>query len=267
MSKLITNKTTARIELTDLDVTFIQPGQTIDLEACYDERTVKNSIVLIENIANGKLLFSDGTRDLAPNEAIQIVRGASALFNTTADGKLFVSPTNRPTNTFAYFTGAADDAPGNRIGKGDQFTFEVAPSTTVTKTVEFTELVYFMGANCFFQDAEFGSKCDMTVWAPAGSPIATSGKNGNFNIDTQGIITPASPPWTGGYYILPMAVPVNKFVNNYFIMGSEGEAIWASPDVARLFKGWYMKMTFTNVSTTKTLRAVVNANMYRVHSV
>ena len=266
MSKLITNKTTARIELTDLDVTFIQAGQTIDLESCYDDRTIRNSIILVENIANGKLLFSDGTRDLAPNEAIQIVRGSSALFNTTADGKLYVSPTNRPTNTFAYFTGAADDAVGNRIGKGDQFTFEVAPSSTVTKTIEFTEIVYFMGADCFFKDAEFGSKCDMTVWAPAGAPISTMGKNGNYNIDSAGVLTPA-PSWNGNCFVLPMAVPVNKFVNNYFIMGSEGEAHWASPDVARLFKGWYMKMTFTNISTTKTLRAVVNAHMYRVHSV
>lgn len=266
MSKLITNKTTFRIELTDLDETHIQPGQTIDLETSYDDRAVRTSICLVENLANGNLLFSDGSKDLTANEAIQIVRGGSPLFNTTTDGKIFVSPTNRPANTFAYFTGAADDAAGNRIGKGDQFTFEVAPGGTVTKTIEFTELVYFMGANCFFQDAEFGSKCDMTVWAPAGAPISTTGKNGNYNIDANGVLTPA-PGWNGNCFVLPMAVPVNKFVNNYFIMGSEGEAIWTSPDVARLFKGWYMKMTFTNVSATKTLKAVVNANMYRIHSV
>jgi hypothetical protein len=105
----------------------------------------------------------------------------------------------------------------------------------------------------------------MTVWAPANFPIPAGG-TGNYDIDSGGHLIPNASN-TGAYYVFPVPVPLNKFVNNYFIMGDAGRADWVSPDVARLFKGWSMKMSFTNPSTTKNLKAVVNVQMYRVHSV
>ena len=263
MSRLIRNVTTAHISLPDLLGAGIEPGEILNLDN-FPDYTVRNSTSLIQYIAAGGLIYNDGTQDIVANNAIQTIRGLQNMVATTDNGKQVVITTSRPTNTFAYFTGVADDVPNNKVGQGTPLIFSVQPGQTQSIKLSFVELIYFIDGSITFQNAALGSYLDQGVWVPAGMPFPAPTNHGNYDVSATGALVP-NATGTGAYYVLPTDTLVNTFINKYSIFGS-GTIDIGTTDVARLYQGWYMELSIYNASTTDVLQAVINMHIFRMRT-
>lgn len=265
MSKLIRNVSTETVQLPDLQGTFLVPNDVMNLDS-FSDIAVRTSLSLIHELAEGTIVYSDGAKDFTANDAINLIRGFQQLLATTDNGKQLVISTTRPSNTFAYFTSQGDDVPGNKVGMGDPLIYSVAPGTSQSKIVKFVEQIYFIQGVISYRNAEAGSTLTQEVWCPAGLPFPAPGSHGNYDVDlTTGVATP-NATGTGGYYILGTDTLVAKFINNYLLFGDD-KAVIRSDDVARLFKGWYMKLIIKNASATKTIDASINMQIYRSRTI
>ncbi len=227
MIRNLKNVTGGEIVLTDFKGFTIEAGETVD-GMTFGLEALRSSVSVLENVLSGAIVVSDGVRDYAAQQAIDLIKGTADQL--TRDGKKIVTSSDRPQDHYRHFTGAGDkmDAPTKR-GNGTQLTWVVHPDEDPEHIdAQFLDDVYLKDGHIKYENAPLGSYFHVETYAPPMVPFPAPGNNGNTDITAQGIV--ANVTGTGKYWRSPSETLLNRFINKLPLLGSgEREALSAEP--------------------------------------
>jgi hypothetical protein len=256
----LTNISQAQLVLTDFNGLTIEAGETVD-GLMFGEMALKNSLDVINAIVDGNLKVNDGTKDYTGQRAVDLVKGFSPD-QLTRDGKRIVTTSDRPQDHYRYFTTCGDDWDLQTRGDGQCLQYTVLPSSDQTLEVRFIDDTYLKDGSMIYYDAEMGSWLRVDLFVPANMPFPAKNANGNFDY-VDGAWVPNATN-TGKYFILPQETLVHRFINKMamFGMGRQRENI-ETTEPNFIPKGWIVRLSIHNASSTETIRATVTLGMYR----
>lgn len=262
MIRQLTNISAGTVVLTDMHGLSIASSETVDgLQFGEAELRLSNDVIL--NILQGKLTVHDGINTYTDGSAIDIIRGTSS--QVTKDGKQIITASDRPLNTYRYFSTRGDDMTNHVIGEGEELTFLVPAGQTVQKDLQFLEDLYIKDGQVHYWGVEDYSHLDMTVVCPAGIPFQAPALNGNY--DLVGTTWTPNANNTGAYFILQTETTIFRFVNHYPLTKFDGFGYIESPEPQLFPTPYKFRISVTNNNTTDNLRAAVLITMYRKHTV
>ena len=262
MAKLVTNTTQSNLTITDLNGVVIEPAETIDLNM-FDKYLVFNSVSLVAHLASGDLLFNDGTNNVSPNEAINIIKDSKQSFLLDDSGRQYVVTTTRPLDTVLHYTSVGDTfvSPYNgTIGNGSNLHFTVAPGATTTKEIQFIEDIMFLGGKSLAYDAEPGSYGNAEIAVPAGMPYPAKNNNGNYDYTNGQWVQNQTN--TGKYFISGTDTIIHRFVNQ-LPLGKYSTDVLQASEPSKVPSGYKIRVTIHNASTTADLHTSILLTIFR----
>lgn len=258
-TRTLKNEGTSTIVIADLNGLTIAPGESVD-GLQLGEFALRDSLDVLNHIINGDLSVSDGINTFTDGAAVDLIRGTSS--QVTKDGKQIITTSDRPANTFRYYTSAGDDMVNHVVGTGPQLAFWTAPGVTEHKDIQFLEDIYIKDGQVQYWGIEDHCWLDMEVVVPQGVPFQAPAYNGNYDL-INGVWTPNATN-TGAYFINPAAeTTIFRFVNKYPMTKSEGFGYIESPEPQYFPTPYKFRIKMTNNNTTGNMRAVVTISTYR----
>lgn len=261
-TRTLKNVGASPIVLSDLNGLTIAPNESVD-GLQLGEFALRNSIDVVNGLVNDGLELFDGYTTTTGLRAVDIIRGTTN--QATPDGKLIVTASDRPANTYRYFTTKGDDMTNHILGEGEDLNFWIAPGQSMTKDIQFLEDTYIKDGQVHYWNVEDLSFLDMVVVCPAGVPFPAPDHNGNY--DLVGATWTPNGTNTGAYFILGTETVIFRFVNKYPLTKFDGFGYIESPEPQLFPTPYKFRITVFNNNTTDNLRASVVINMYRKHTI
>jgi len=118
------NISQGNLELVDLGMQLLHPGEELDLEATLKYQASRSTQIIDLLADTGKLSVIDesGIEIFNVSDAVDVLKGYQQKLLNTFDNKLFVQNSPRPIGTFTTFSSQGDD-PNNPhdVGNGQKF--------------------------------------------------------------------------------------------------------------------------------------------------
>lgn len=186
--------------------------------------------------------------------------------------KIYSSPANE--NQYLYFTCAGDDMGNKIIGSGEKLIFDnSAGSGVISKEIQFLEDIQLKDGYLFWENAVFGDSVSVEIVLPANVPMEKTDNKGNAALvdGTIQYITASQTPdetWNGTHLLLPIDLPVVKFVNQMHILGTNViGTILESSGVALIKDIFKLKVTVTSPSNNAALKVIMMAEIFRENTI
>lgn len=260
--KNLTNLTSETIILTDFHGVSVLPGETIDGLA-FGESDLRASEDVIHNLLHSLMSLSDGTNTWTGIKALDILRGYTA--QTTPDGKMIVTTSDRPPNTYRYYSSKGDNLQTGKIGEGAHMTFWVPPGEMMSIDVQYIENIWAKDGQAHYHGVEDHCHLDVVVVCPAGVPFEAPSHDGNYDFDgTQWI---ANTTNSGKYFIIGSETVVYRFVNKYPLMKNANFAYIDVPEPQFLPTPYILRTIVHNGNATDHIRVCCVYGSYRVHTI
>jgi hypothetical protein len=264
MIRELTNKTAIAIVLTDFQGISVAPDETIN-GLQFGEDTLKSSTSVLTNLLEGKLTLSDGKNTYQGTTAVDLLRGTAN--QVTADGKAIFTVSDRPKDTYRYFSSRGDNLVAGTVGDGVDLMFTVAPGATVAKDFQCIEGVYIKDGRAVYNHGNSNlSHLSMTLICPAGMPFPAPEANGNYDLVGGNWIN--IPDNTGNYFILPTETPLHRFINKLPMPSYTNLATVDSAEPQFLPTPYILRFEVYNGSDATTdLHCCVSIGMYRKRTI
>lgn len=255
----ITNVTTQNLTLDDFYGKIVLPGEQFLAE---DIAALRSSTAVALALLDRKLQIYNGSITVSGIEALNILHSASA--QVTKDGKSIITASDRPKDTFRYFSGRGDDIINNKVGFGDELLFSVNAGQTVSKDIKFNKDVYIKDGCILFENAALGSFLTIEAICPPNTPFPSLTKTGTLDL-VNGSFVPNNEG-TGAFMTVPIEIVLNRFINRMYLLGS-GKLEVTSPESFMLNSLYYLRYTLYNSSQDQVLRTSIMMGMYRATTV
>ncbi len=263
MIRTLKNISTGTLVLSDFHGLELAVNETTD-GLQFGENELRNSIAIAHACLHNEMTISDGLNTFTGMPALDFIRGTSN--QVTPDGKPLVTSSDRPKDTFRYYTSYGDNFTTGKIGEGNQLLFNVTANSQASVDVAFIEDVWVKDGTVHYSGvSDSHSELDVDIVVPAGIPFPAPGNNtGNYDFDGTNWIPNANN--TGMYFILATETTIARYINGYPLTPGGWHGDITAPEPQKLPSPYIVRVTVYNNGNAALLATVI-LGTYRAHTI